>query len=98
MTRRANERLSSSDSVSPAASPSSERQPAWTIADDVVDFDHYDCSSTVPLLPCGATVQLNLTGLADGVYSVTVRAVDSRMSEHIGRRLAADGEAATPLS
>ena len=63
--------------VTPAASPSSERQPAWAIADDVVDFDHYDCSSTVPLLSCGATVQLDLTGLADGVYSVTVRAVDS---------------------
>ena len=63
--------------LTPPTSPASTRTPSWQITNSDVDFDHYTCTSTVPVLSCTSTVQLDLTGLVDGTYTVTVRAVDS---------------------
>jgi hypothetical protein len=59
-------------------SPASVRTPQWSISDSVVDLAGYDCASSVPVLRCGSVVQLDLTGLVDGSYTVTVRAIDRR--------------------
>ena len=67
--------------MTPPTSPASTRTPSWQITNSVVDFDHYTCTSSVPVLSCTSTVRLDLSGLADGTYSVTVQAVDS-----LGRR------------
>ena len=63
--------------VTPPTSPSSTRTPSWVITNDDVDFDHYSCTSAVPVLSCTSTIKLNLAGLVDGTYTVTVQAVDS---------------------
>ena len=39
--------------VTPPVSPASTRTPSWTITNSDVDFDHYICTSAVPVLSCG---------------------------------------------
>src|SRR5206468_3949660 len=63
--------------VTPPASPASTGPPQWTIADSDVDSDRYPCTAAVPVLSCTGTVKLNLAGVVDGTYTVTVQAVDS---------------------
>src|SRR5207302_682355 len=43
-------------------SPASMLQPQWLITSDVVDLSGYTCSSSVRVLSCSSTVQLDLTG------------------------------------
>jgi hypothetical protein len=62
--------------VAPPATPASALTPVWSMGDAVVDFSHFTCASGARILSCTSNVQLDLTGLADGTYSVTVRAVD----------------------
>jgi predicted phage tail protein len=59
---------------------SSSKHPSWSLTDAVAGVT-YQCSAasgpaSVPV-SCGPTVSLDLTGAPDGVYSVTVVAVDS---------------------
>ena len=63
--------------TAPPTSPASSRAPKWTIADDVVDFSRYHCTSSVTVVLYGSVVQLDLSGRVDGTYTVTVQAVDS---------------------
>jgi large repetitive protein len=65
--------------VSPPASTSSSRSPSFTVTDTEVGVG-FACSvsgpSAVNVSTCGATTTLDLTGAADGTYSLTVIALD----------------------
>jgi large repetitive protein len=60
----------------PATTSGSGHNPAWTLTDTVAGIT-YQCSGATVPVTCGSTVSLDLSGAADGTYSVAVVAVDS---------------------
>jgi hypothetical protein len=66
--------------VGPARSPAQNRSPAFTVTDTEAGV-RFACTvtgpSTVTVSVCGAISRLDLTGALDGVYTLTVTAIDA---------------------